>query len=161
LQAIRIGVVRGLAYRSVDGFRVYGDGGTGLIDWVHPVTPRRQMLWPDAHVLPGHLLGGHLMGPHLDGVRPDGHLEGTHLLDEHLFPAATMVYETDSFVFGRFRHAVVTEDDLGNAMVSGVTVHETVINSDPPPAREFKAAAYDEDSDQMSFSFAPSEQLTG
>lgn len=161
MQAIRIGVVRSRSFCSTDGFQVYGDGGTGQMDWVHPVTPRRQLLWDDAPPLVGHLQGGHVMALHLDNVSPDGHLEGTHLLDEHFSPAATVVYETDPFVFGRFRHAVVIEDAVGNAVTEGATVHETVINSEPVPASDLLPVAHDPGTDRLTFSLSPSDRLTG
>jgi len=161
MQTIRIGVIRGRPYRSVDGFQVYGDEGTGQMDWTRPVTSRRQLLWPDGQMMPGHLFVGHLMAQHLDAIRPDGHLEGTHLMDDHLYPAALVEYETDPFVFGRFQHAVVTEDAVGNSITSGVTVFETVINSEPASPREFKPAAHDVGLGRFSFSFVPSERLVG
>jgi hypothetical protein len=161
MQAISFGVVRGRCYRSTDGFQIYGDGGTGEMDWDHPVTPRRILLWDDAPVIAGHLLGGHVMGPHLDGVRADGHLEGIHLLDEQMYPAVAVVYETWPFVFGRFGHAVVMEDGVGNETKTGLTVYETVINSDPASAGDLQPTSYDSGLDRMTFSFTPSERLTG
>ena len=161
METIRIGVVPSRSYRATDGFHVYGDGGTGQVDWVHPVTPRRQLLWDDAPVVPGHLLGGHGMGLHLDNVCSDGHVRGTHLLDEHLIPAAAAVYETEPFVFGRFRHALVTEDAVGNATTQDVTVHETVVNAEPLTAGDLVPTAHDPASDRLTFSFSASERLTG
>src|SRR5687767_11302149 len=104
MQAVRIGVIRGRQFRSSDGFQVYGDGGSGTIDWTHPVSARRQLFWEDAAASGEHLRGGHCVGPHLEAIRPDGHVEGTHLLDAYLYPAAAVVFETDAFVFGRFSH---------------------------------------------------------
>ena len=161
MQRIAVGVVRNRCFRSGDGFQVYGDGGTGQMAWGHPVTPRRMLLWPDAPATAGHLLGGHLTAMHLDSIWADGHLEGTHLLDEHVRPGATVVYETGPFVFGRFRHAVVTEDAIGNATTQGVTVHETVVNSDPPPAGDLLPTDHDPATGIMAFSFTPSDRLTG
>lgn len=160
MQAIQIQVVPSRSFCSGDGFQVYGDGGTGQMDWSYALTSRRRLFWPDASAAAGHLLGGHAMGPHLDGIRPDGHVQGMHLLDEHLFPAASIIYETDPLVFGRFRHAVVTEDAAGNATTTGVTVHETVINSAPPPAFDFRPAAWDQGDGRLTFSFSPSDRLT-
>ncbi len=161
MQTIRIGVVRARSFNSTDGFHVYGDGGTGEMDWVHPVTPRRQLLWSDAPGLAGHLLSGHVMGLHLDNVSPDGHLEGTHLLDEHAFPAATIVFETEPLVFGRFRHAVVMEDALGNAATEGATIYETVINSEPQAASDLAGVLHDPQTDRLTFSYSASDRLTG
>lgn len=161
MQWVRIQVVRGRAYRSSDGWQVYGGAADGDIDWVHPLTGRRMPFWPDAMGMVGHLLGGHALGPHLDSVRPDGHLEGTHLLDEHLSPAAAMGFDAGPFVFGRFRFAVATEDAAGNVVTDGVVVHSCVINSLPPPALDLRPTEQDEVTGRMSFSFTPSERLIG
>ena len=161
MDRIVISVVRGRSFRSVDGFQVYGDSGRGTIDYEHPMTSRRLLLWDDMPVVAGHVLDGHLMAVHLDGVVADGHLEGTHLLDEHAYPAATAVFETGPHVFGRFRHAVVTEDAIGNATTDGVTVHETVVNSDPPPANDFIPSGHDGAADRLTFAFTPSDRLIG
>ncbi|UCD28527.1 MAG: hypothetical protein JSV03_15835 [Planctomycetota bacterium] len=161
MQAIKLGVVRNRNYRSADGFHIYTDGGSGQMDWMHPATPRRILFWEDAPLMAGHLLAGHVMAQHLDSVWIDGHLEGTHLLDEFLLPATTIFYETDLFVFGRFRHAVVTEDSLGNATTDGVVVCQTVINSEPGQANDFLPISYDSQNDRLTFSFTLSERLTG
>jgi len=131
------------------------------MDWDHAVTPRRVLLWPDAPAVAGQLLGGHLMSVHLDGIRGDGHLEGTHLLDEYAYPASAVVFETQPWVFGQFRHAVVTEDAVGNAITDGVAVHGTVVNSAPPPADDLLPTQYESGADQMTFSFSQSDRLTG
>ena len=143
------------------GFHVYGDSGTGQIDWLHPVTPRREMLWENVPPGVGHLLGGHVMGLHSDHVTPDGHLEGTHLLDEQGYPAAVVTCETQPFVFGRFLHAVVTQDAAGNAQTQGVAVSATVVNSEPPPPSDLRPTAYDAQTQRLTFSFSPSDRLTG
>jgi len=161
MQAIRIGVVRGGKYHSTDGFHIYGDGGRGRMDWEHPVTPRRILLWEEVAGAADHLWGGHLMARHLDSLRMDGHLEGTHVLDEHLRPAATVFYETDPFVFGRFGHAVVMEDIAGNAVKDQVAEYETVINSEPASPGDFLPASYSAEYNRMNFSYTPSERLTG
>jgi len=161
MQAIRIAVVRSRCYRSSDGFHIYGDSGSGQMDWTHPMTPRRVPLWPDAPIMAGHLFSGHLMCPHLDSISVDGHLEGTHLLDQHGLPAAAMAYETDAYVFGRFGHAVVMEDAAGNAQTSGIAIYETVINSEPASAEDFQIASYEPGEDRLTFSFSPSERLCG
>lgn len=158
---ISISVVRGRSFRSVDGFQVYGDSGSGTVDYDYPLTSRRQLLWDDMPVLVGHMLDGHVMSVHLDGVVTDGHLEGTHLLDEHSYPAATTVFESRPHVFGRFRHTVVMEDAVGNMTTSGVTVHGTVVNSDPPPADAFVPSSHDGGTDQLTFTFGPSDYLVG
>ena len=161
MERICLGVVRRRSFRSADGFHVYGDRGTGLMDWAYPVTSRRRLFWPDAPVQPGHVCGGHLMAMHLDGVVLDGHLEGVHLLDEHHRPATPVVYASEPVVWGRFRHAIVTEDAYGNATTAEVTVHETVVNSDPPPASELVPVAHDGVTDRATFAFSPSDRLVG
>ncbi len=161
MHAIRIQVVRSRAYCSEDGWHVYGDGGAGSMDWDHPVTSRRQLFWDDVPPVARHLLGGHLMAQHLDGVDPDGLFEGIHLLDEHLYPAMGVAWETEPFVFGRFQHAVVSEDAAGNAETSGVHVYEQVINSDPPPARGLCPQSYDSQTDRLTLIFVPSDRLIG
>jgi len=161
MQAVLIQVVRSRAYCSEDGWHVYGDGGTGSMDWDNPVTPRRQLFWDDVPPIARHMLGGHTMGHHLDGVLPDGHCEGLHLLDEHLWPAMGMAWETPAFVFGRFQHAVVTEDSVGNAETSGVNVFEQVINSDPPPPHGLCPQSHDSGADRLTLSFDASDQLIG
>ena len=161
MQRIQIGVVRSRPYGSTDGFVVYGDGGSGSMDWDHPVTPRRVLFRPDDPATTGHLLGGHLMADHLDGTRPDGHLEGTHLLDRCLMPAALVFFETEPFVFGRFRHGVVTQDAAWHATTGGVALQETVVNSGPEPAEDFRPVAQDGGTGVVTFSFTASERLVG
>jgi len=161
MQHIRFTVVRDGRFRSVDGLNIHSDGGTGVMDWAHPVTPRRLLFWEDAGPMPPHLLAGHLMARHLDSVRFEGHLTGTHLLDCQGHPAGTTVFEVGPFVFGRFRHAVVTEDELGNRRLDGVIVRESVINSDPPPPSHFRAEEFDPATGILAFSFTPSEKLVG
>ncbi len=161
MQYIQISVVRDARFRSVDGFHIYGDGGSGVMDWVHPVTARRLLFWDDALQIAAHLLGGYLMGFHLDSIRKEGHLSGTHLLDRHELPAGTTRVALGPFVFGRFRHAVVTEDELGNRKQAGVVVHETLVNSAPSAAGHLKAAGFDKQTGVLTLSFTPSERLIG
>ena len=159
MQTIHIAVVRSRKYRATDGFEVYSDRGAGTMDWVHAETPRRLMFWEDAPAGAGHLLGGQLMNPQFDGVRPDGHLEGTHLLDEQGYPGATLTYDSEPLVFGRFQHAVVTRDAAGNALTEGIVIYETMINSAPPQASDLRVAAYDYDLQRFEFSFKASPRL--
>ena len=161
MQSIRMGVVRGRAFCSSDGFELYGDGGTGQMDWDHPVSARRVLLWPEACPMAGHLLEGHGVARHLDAFRPDGHVEGTHLLDACLYPAATIEEEVGSYVFGRFQLAIVTRDAAGNQETDGVDIPEAVVNSAPEPVRRLRPTAHDAGSDRMTFAFEPSERLVG
>lgn len=161
MQTIQIAVVRESRYRSGDGFEVYADGGSGVIDWVHPVTSRRQLFWEGATAMMSHLGAGHLRGYHLDSISCDGHIHGTHLWDQHLQPAGVVRCEMGPFVFGRFRHAVVNQDELGNKDAAGAAIHSTVINSTPPSARRLRVEVHERTADTVRFSFEPSERLAG
>jgi hypothetical protein len=156
-----MGVVRGRAFCSSDGFEIFGDGGTGKMDWDHPVTARRVLLWPETCPMAGHLLDGHVAARHMDAFQPDGHLEGTHLLDAYLYPAATIDDEVGPCVLGRFRFAIVMQDVAGNRETDGVTINEVVVNSEPEPARRLRPTARDAGSDRMTFAFEPSNRLVG
>lgn len=153
MQAVCISVVRGRRHTSADGFQVYGDGGSGTMDWGHALTPRRVVLWEDGPGVAEWMLGGHGCGAHLDGTRADGHLEGTHLLDERGYPGARVAFEAEPVVFGRFRYALVMDDAAGNADTDGAVVHEQVVNSDPPAADGLRPVEWDEASGQMTFAF--------
>lgn len=161
MQKIRIAVVRDSQFRSGDGFEVFGDAGGGEVDWVHPVTPRRMLFWDGALAMVPHVLAGHLMGFHLDSMPRDGHLYGTHLMDRQMLPAGTVVFEGGPFVFGRFQHVVVTQDEVGNCGYEGVTVYSKVVNSYPPSARDLRVESYDYPTGVATFSFKPSERLVG
>lgn len=161
MESIRIGVLRSRHRRSTDGFQVFGDRGTGQIDWSHPITPRRVLLWDDASPVPGHAMGGHAMGRHLDDIVPEGHVMGTHLYDEHLRPAALISFETDKHTFGRFRHAVVMEDAVGNRASADAVIVETVINSAPISPDRLMPVSYEALSSRLTFSFDPSYRLIG
>lgn len=161
MQRVRIEVVRSQSYCLTDGFQVYTDGGTGVMDWVHPATPRRVLLWDDLPPMAGYLLGGHMAGQHLDGRMPDRHGEQTWLLDEHLLPAGTVAWESGPHVFGRFKFAVVMEDAAGNAATEGVRVYEQVINSEPAPPADLRPEAYDPVTGRMTLRFTPSGRLAG
>jgi hypothetical protein len=161
VQAIHIAVLRSRKYWATDGFQVYSNHGSGPIDWDHPETARRVMFWEDAPGSAGQHLAAHLVCTFLDGIRPDGHLEGTHLFDERGYPAAALVYDSDPLVFGRFQHAVVTQDAVGNARTDGITIHETVINSAPPPAADLRVLGLIYETALLEFVFTPSPRLIG
>ncbi len=161
MQRVRIEVVRSRPYCSTDGFQVYTDGGTGVMDWSHPATSRRVLLWDDVPPMAGHLLGGHVAAQHLDGRMPDRHGDQTWLLDEHLLPAGTVGWESEPRVFGRFRFAVVTEDAAGNSAIEGVQVYEQVVNSEPAPAADLCPQAYDQPTGRLTLGFTPSRRLVG
>lgn len=161
MQQLVINVIRSRRFTSGDGFHVYGNGGSGAIDWDHPITSRRYLFRPDAPPAAAHLLAAHLHPVHLDSVTGDGHQEGTHLLDEHLRPASAVTFVTRSMVFGRFLHAVVVEDSVGNTDLQQAVIHEQVINAAPPPPSDFKAIHWDEITGRLSFAFTPSDRLVG
>lgn len=161
MQNIRFEIVPQPLFRCVDGVHIYTDRGTGVIDWLHPATPRRLLFWEDALPMAPHLDSGHLAGHHLDSIRREGHLLGSHLLDGHVQPAATRVFEVGPFVFGRFQHVVMPVDEIGNMRYLDAPIHVCSINSDPPPAVSLRAIACDEDTGRLTFSFEPSTKLVG
>jgi len=140
---------------------VFGDAGTGGIDWGRPLTSRKVMFWADTPAVAGYLAGGHVVGPHLDGIVPDRHLEGTFLLDAHLQPEASIKWHSDPLVFGRFVMAVVTEDAVGNRRFEDATFREQVVHSEPPPARALAPASFDASCGCLTLSFEGAERLVG
>lgn len=161
MQSIELAVVRDSRFRSVDGFQIYGDSGTGVMDWIHPVTPRRLLFWEDALPFAPHLECGHLAGHHVDSIMREGHLSGTHLMDRQGEPAGTTRFVAGPFVFGRFRHAVVPVDDIGNERSGEAVIQEATVNSDPPAASRFRAERWDGATGRLMFSFRGSERLLG
>lgn len=161
MQSVRILVPRRREYRGGDGFEVFGDGGSGTIDFSHPVTGRRVGLWSEAAGRRGHLLDGHLMLRYLDSVDRDGHFSGVHLNDDHLVPAGVVQVEVGRYVLGRFRHAVRMVDAAGNHVDDTPVTLTTVINSHPDRPGRLSAASYDSETDQIAFGFEPSPKLAG
>lgn len=154
MQRVRVKVLRSRAFNSDASFEVFGDLGTGTIDFDHPMTPRPVALWPEASPRRGHLLDSHLNLRHVDGVDPDGHLEAEHLNSDHQQPAMAAIYDTPSYVFGRFQHAVVMQDGAGN--VSAPSVAAVTVNSAPIVPQCVKRDSYNDTTDQITFSFEPS-----
>lgn len=161
MQSVRILIPRKTEYRAGDAFDVFGNGGSGAIDFLNPLTSRKLMLWPESAERRGHLLDGHLTMKHLDGIRPDGHLDGIHLNDRFLMPAGARLVEVGRYVFGRFDHAVRLYDRFGNTHVQTPVTLSTVINSSPSAPERLTAQSHDAGSDQMTFSFEPSLKLVG
>lgn len=156
MQRVRIGVVRG-GYGSGDAFQVYAVSAGGEIDWEHPITPRRQLFWPEAEPFAAHLRGGHLARWHLDSVSSDGHLQGTHLLDAAMRPAATVSYEAGPHVFARLRYVVAPEDAAGNR---GEAIPlEIAVSGEPAAAVGLLPVGFE--GGQLRFTFTPSARLTG
>jgi hypothetical protein len=161
MQVIRIHVVPSDAHHPGDGFQVVSDGGSGIIDWDHPITPRRILFGDDAVLQVGHLENGHLLGVHLGVSALAGHLLATHLYTASGVPAGAVTYETEPVVFGRFRHVVVTEDEVGNSDVTDLDVLEQVVNSWPPACRWLVPVDHDPDTGRLEFQFSPSDRLSG
>lgn len=155
MQRVRISVFRGSAGSGGDTFVVYGDGGTGVMNYEEPLTPMPVALWPGAAAHPGHLGGRHLVTGHLDTAGRDAHLEGLHLYGEHLRPSAAVVFDTDGYVFGAFAHQVFLADSEGNVAAAGSPVRVTVINSRPPAPEDVRLEEYQGASDQVVFTFSP------
>jgi hypothetical protein len=160
MQRVEIMVPRRRAYHGDAGFDVFGDGGTGTVDFSAALNDRRVRMWGAEAVLRGHLRDGHLMLRHVDGVDRDGHLAGAHLNDDHLEPAGLVRVQVGRYYFGRFRHAVKVYDGVGNASGATAGEVETVINSWPDEGFDLAASSYSAGSDQMTFSFSPSPQLS-
>lgn len=154
MQRVKIKVERWRRFNADAAFEVFGDYGSGTIDYAHPMTPRPVALWPEAGTRAGHLLDGHLTPRHLDGVGSDGHLDGSHLTQEHLFPAMEMGFESPAYVFGRFQHAVRMDDGAQNA--SSAVVAAVTVNSAPSRPRCVSRGSYDGTTGRLTFNFSPS-----
>jgi len=160
MQRVVIFVPRFRRYVSGDGFAVYGDGGTGSIDYKRMIGDAVVPFWPSAGRRLGHLLDGHLMLPHISSVWPAGHLEGMHLVGEHLWPAGMIRFETPLYYFGAFRHVVRTLDAAGNWREDAPVVVETVVNSSPRAVGDVVLAGYDGEADRVTIEFIPSPELS-
>ena len=160
MQQVVIHVPRFRQYTSGDGFAVYGDGGSGTIDYERMMGDAVVPFWPLAGRRLGHLLDGHLMLPHISSTWPDGHLEGMHLVGEHSWPAGVIRFETPVYYFGAFGHVVRTLDAAGNWREDGQGVVETVINSSPRAVGAVSLAGYDGEADCVTVEFAPSPELS-
>ena len=156
MERVIIRVPRSRRYASEVGFDVYGDGGSGAIDYGRRLNAQRVRLWPDAPPRAGHLREGHLMLEHLDSVRPEGHLGGRHLRGEHLWGGEEVMFAAGPYCFGRLAHAVLMVDGRGESDADSVTIVSSVVNSWPRRAGSFAVSAFDEETDQVSLSFSPS-----
>lgn len=153
MQRVRLIITGRSGYAAGDRFEVFGDGGSGQIDYDHPLTDRPVPFWPEAVPRRGHLLDGHLELPHAEGTWPDGHLEGVHLLDDHGRPSAPVMFDTPEYVFGAFTHGVRPVDRLGNVFGGEPSETTQTINSSPPRPFNFSLSAFDEATGQAVFSF--------
>jgi hypothetical protein len=138
---------------------VYGDGGSGTIDYDRPLGGGRIAFWPGVALPAGHLCDGHLVLPHLDSVEPNGHLDGLHLTGQHFLPAAGVRCETPEYYHGVFRHAVRTYDESGNSRSDDPAIFLTVVNSSPRGPRRVFLDRYDKQGDRVYISFEPSPDL--
>ncbi len=155
-QRIRIAVPRRREEPEQVSFDVYGDTGSGTVDYSAPINIGPLRLWPTAPLHAGHQLEGHLAGGHL-GVPPgDGHLADRFLSERHLQPAADVVFEAGPYCFGRFQHAVVMRDTANNGDTGAATVVTKTINSEPRRVTRVRASSFDSGSDRVTFSFARS-----
>jgi hypothetical protein len=153
---VRLTVLRLRRYASDIWFEVYGDLGSGVIDYAHALPPGPMRLWPETGARNGHVLDGHLAVRHLDSVDPDGHLETLHLLAEHLRPAWPIVVESPAYVFGRFDHVIKLFDGAGNASSDPPAQYTATINAAPAAPHGLKCVGYNAALDQVTFSFHPS-----
>jgi hypothetical protein len=151
MQRVRFEVARLRRYASDVRFEVFGDLGSGEIDYDHALTPSPVRLWSGAPEVVGNVLDGHLTGRHLDHVWPDGHLSGVHLGGEHLYPAVVFVFDSPAYVFGRFQHAVVMSDGAGNS--SSVEFGAVIVNSGPKVPQCVARGAYDAATDRQTLTF--------
>ncbi|MEE9212875.1 MAG: hypothetical protein V3U29_09495 [Phycisphaeraceae bacterium] len=159
MQPIRIILTRRSEYVPGDAFEVFGDKGTGTVDFDHSLTTRAVPLWLDAPPVAAHLLGGHLTGVHLDGIFPAGHLQGVHLGDGHLVPESAIVWESESYVFGLLQHVLKMVDAVGNRSLSPWPTFTDTVNSAPRPPKRFEKIGYDSITDQVRFSIEARQPL--
>lgn len=156
MEYVLICVPRGREYAHQDGFDVYGDGGSGSMDYDAPLNEDPVALWPESRPRLGHLREGHLMLGHLAAPAGDGHLQDRFLCGQHLRPAAEVIFEAGPYCFGRFQQALVMRDVLGNGDPQSATVLTKTVNSAPRRAYRLYPTAFDADTDRATFSFGGS-----
>jgi hypothetical protein len=131
VQRLRFLAARKSTWATDTALALYGDLGSGTVDFDHPLPPGFVAMWPATPGSAGHLQAGHLQTTHLSGVGPDGHLDGIHLRHPHLAPMMPLVVASPSYVFGRFRHVIRTFDSAGNTLASGAFEDVRTINAAP------------------------------
>ena len=154
MQRVRLLIPRMIDYPADTAFELFGDLGSGAIDYDHPLPPGQVRLWPEAPPRAGHLEEGHLIARHLDSVRVDGHLEGVHLTAEHLDPVLAVAVVSPRYVFGRFKHALRMIDSAGNASPNSV-VDTRTINTAPDAPRGLRRTGWDGGNASVKFTFDP------
>jgi len=153
MKRIRFLIPRGAAYSADTSFELYGDLGSGAMDYDRPLPPGRVRLWLESASRPGHLREAHLIVRHLDNVDVDGHLENVHLTGEHLDPVLAVVVESPRYVFGRFSHAWRMFDGAGNTAPQSPPGHVETINEAPAIPRGLKRVSWDGETRRLRLSF--------
>ena len=159
MESVTIEVQRGRSVRGGEGFEVFGDGGSGVLNTQTPLTDRPVWFWAGRPRQAGHLFDGHLGGRHMDSIAPDGHLSGRHLAAEHLWSARLLSFATRRLYFGRFQFAVGMVDGAGNRSSILSPVVQRIVNSSPRRASDLSRSGFDAASRRLSFSFAASPDL--
>jgi len=156
MQAITIRIPRLRTYIAGDRYSIYGNDGLGEVDYEAVPLVSDAPFWPGTLRHAGHLNGGHLCWGHLDHVTQDGHLVGRHLEHGHLEPEALLRFVTPLYCLGHYAMAVCVDDAGGNRSASAPAMVSCTINSSPRAASDFAKAGYDEQTDQIRFTFSPS-----
>ena len=154
MERIRFVVLRLATFGSDTQVALYGDLGSGSIDFSHALPPGKVSLWSHA-MQRGHLEGGHITSRHLDAVDLDGHLAGGHLLTGHLEPVVAFALHSPRYVFGRFRHTLRMTDGAGNVSDEAEQVFEHTVNSAPRAPSRLRYRGIDAVSQQLTLSFLP------
>lgn len=151
MKRLRFSMLRLPAFAADTSVEMYGDLGSGTIDYTKPLLPGRVRLWPAASGRMGHLFDAHLAVGHLDNVVEDGHLSGGHLLDEHLTPSLAIVFHSPRYVFGRFQHAFRFMDASGNGSAEGAVIFAHTVNEAPDAPRAIRRSGWIAASKQVRF----------
>lgn len=141
------------------GFDVFGDGGSGSIDYTAALNSEPIRVWSGDPPRGGHLREGHLRAGHLGRSGLDGHLTERFLGGRHLRPAADASFETAPYSFGRFQHAVVMRDEAGNASSGSATVVTRSVNSEPGRMTRERLTEYDAGTDRVTVEFVRAEDV--
>jgi len=155
MKRLRFLVLRLPVFAADTSVEMYGDLGSGAIDYTKPLPPGRVRLWPAASGRMGHLFDAHLTVGHLDNVFEDGHLTGGHLLDGHLTPALAIVFHSPRYGLGRFRHGFRLLDGSGNGSAEGAMEFAHTVNEAPDVPRSMRRSGWVAASKQVRFALAP------
>ena len=160
MQAIELCIPRLRTYVAGDRYSVYGNGGLGEVDFDGAPLAGDVPFWPGTRSHTGHLNEGHLCWGHLDHAVPDGHLVGGHLEHGHLHPEAILRYRTPMYTLGHYVLAIRTYDAGGNTSSAPAASVTHTVNSSPRPASDLAKVGHEAGTDQITFSFMPSPDLT-